>query len=126
MSGQKNFPFTYYYNLKGAKWPKIKTANKKAANLFSDLLLSLTIGGRLIFNLTRTVCLYVWNLSCAWFLLHPPQIYIEQSNKQQMQRIKYIENPFAERSFVLAFLVVQKDENCWQESGNSIFPILKH
>ena len=32
--GQKNSPFTYYYNPNRAKWPGTEPNNKKAANLF--------------------------------------------------------------------------------------------
>ena len=50
-SGQKNFPLTHYYTRRGAKWPGSQTGSKKAANLFQDLLLSLSAGGRLVFCL---------------------------------------------------------------------------
>ena len=39
--GQKNFPFTYYYNPNRAKWPGTEPGNKKSSKSFSDLLLSL-------------------------------------------------------------------------------------
>jgi hypothetical protein len=38
---QKNSPLTYYYNRQGAKWLGAEPDNKKAVNLFQDLLLSL-------------------------------------------------------------------------------------
>ena len=38
---QKNSSLTYYYNRQGAKWPGAEPDNKKAVNLFQDLLLSL-------------------------------------------------------------------------------------
>ena len=38
---QKNPPLTYYYNQQGSKWPGEEHNNKKAVNLFQDLLLSL-------------------------------------------------------------------------------------
>ena len=47
---QKNFPLTYYYNLNRAKWPEMEPDNKKSSKSFSDLLLSLAAGGRLIFS----------------------------------------------------------------------------
>ena len=50
-SGQKNFPLTHYYTRRRAKWPGSQPGNKKAANLFQDLLLSLSAGGRLVFCL---------------------------------------------------------------------------
>lgn len=34
-------PLTYYYNQQGSKWPGEEQNNKKAVNLFQDLLLSL-------------------------------------------------------------------------------------
>ena len=34
-------PLTYYYNRQGSKWPGDEPDNKKAVNLFQDLLLSL-------------------------------------------------------------------------------------
>jgi len=43
--GQKNFPFTYYYNPNRAKWPGMEPGNKKSSKSFSDLLLSLAAGG---------------------------------------------------------------------------------
>ena len=46
----ENFPLTYYYNLKGSKWPKTEPGKQKAANLFQDLLLSLAAGGRQVFS----------------------------------------------------------------------------
>ena len=42
--GQKNCPFTYYYNLNRAKWPGTEPGNKKSSKSFSDLLLSLAAG----------------------------------------------------------------------------------
>ena len=39
--GQKNFPFTYYYNPNRAKWPGTEPGNKKSSKSFSDLLLLL-------------------------------------------------------------------------------------
>jgi len=39
--GQKNSLLAYYYNRQGAKWPGAEPDNKKAVNLFQDLLLSL-------------------------------------------------------------------------------------
>ena len=39
--GQKNSPLTYYYNRQGSKWLEAEPDNKKAVNLFQDLLLSL-------------------------------------------------------------------------------------
>ena len=48
--GQKNFPFTYYYNPNRAKWPGTEPGNKKSSKSFSDLLLSLAAGGRLVFS----------------------------------------------------------------------------
>ncbi|OUN27458.1 hypothetical protein B5G33_13940 [Blautia sp. An81] len=42
--GQKNFPFTYYYNPNRAKWPGTEPGNKKSSKSFSDLLLSLAAG----------------------------------------------------------------------------------
>ena len=50
-SGQKNSPLTHHYTRRGAKWPGSQMDNKKAANLFQDLLLSLSAGGRLVFCL---------------------------------------------------------------------------
>jgi hypothetical protein len=47
---QKNFPPTYYYNLNWAKWPGTEPDNKKSSKSFSDLLLSLAAGGRLVFS----------------------------------------------------------------------------
>ena len=38
---QKKSALTYYYNRQGAKWPGAGPDNKKAVNLFQDLLLSL-------------------------------------------------------------------------------------
>ena len=38
----EKFPLTYYYNQQGSKWPGEEQDNKKAVNLFQDLLLSLT------------------------------------------------------------------------------------
>ena len=38
---QKSSSLTYYYNRQGAKWPGAEPDDKKAANLFQDLLLSL-------------------------------------------------------------------------------------
>ena len=38
---QKNSPLTYYYNRQGSKWLEAEPDNKKAVNLFQDLLLSL-------------------------------------------------------------------------------------
>ena len=38
---QKNPPLTYYYNRQGSKWLEAEPDNKKAVNLFQDLLLSL-------------------------------------------------------------------------------------
>jgi len=45
--GQKNSPFTYYYNPNRAKWPGTEPGNKKSSKSFSDLLLSLAapVGG---------------------------------------------------------------------------------
>ena len=40
MPGQKNFPFTYYYNPNRAKWTGTESGNKKSSKSFSDLLLS--------------------------------------------------------------------------------------
>ena len=51
--GQKNFPLTYYYNLNRAKWPGAEPGNKKSSKSFSDLLLSLAAGGRLVFSLVK-------------------------------------------------------------------------
>ena len=48
--GKKNFSFTYYYNLNRAKWPETEPGNKKSSKSFSDLLLSLAAGGRLVFS----------------------------------------------------------------------------
>ena len=48
--GQKNFPLTYYYNPNRAKWPETEPGNKKSSKSFSDLLLSLAAGGRLVFG----------------------------------------------------------------------------
>ena len=48
--GKKNFSFTYYYNLNRAKWPETEPGNKKSSKSFSDLLLSLVAGGRLVFS----------------------------------------------------------------------------
>ena len=47
LAGQKNFPFTYYYNPNRAKWPGMQPDNKKSSKSFSDLLLSLAapVGG---------------------------------------------------------------------------------
>ncbi|MCG4751530.1 hypothetical protein L0N02_10110 [Blautia faecis] len=39
--GQKNIPFTYYYNPNRAKWPGTEPDNKKNSKSFSDSLLSL-------------------------------------------------------------------------------------
>ena len=36
---QKKSALTYYYNRQGAKWPGAGPNNKKAVNLFQDLLL---------------------------------------------------------------------------------------
>ena len=47
---QKKFPLTYYYNLNRAKWPGTEPGNKKSSKSFSDLLLSLAAGGRLVFS----------------------------------------------------------------------------
>ena len=49
-AGQKNFSLTYYYNLNRSKWPGTETDNKKSSKSFSDLLLSLAAGGRLVFG----------------------------------------------------------------------------
>ena len=49
-AGAKNFPLTYYYNPNRAKWPETELGNKKSSKSFSDLLLSLAAGGRLIFS----------------------------------------------------------------------------
>ena len=38
---QKSSSLTYYYNQQRAKWPGAEPDNKKAVNLFQDLLLSL-------------------------------------------------------------------------------------
>ena len=38
---QENSSLTYYYNQQGSKWPGEEQDNKKAVNLFQDLLLSL-------------------------------------------------------------------------------------
>ena len=35
--GQKNFPFTYYYNPNRAKWPGTEPGNKKSSKSFSRL-----------------------------------------------------------------------------------------
>ena len=51
--GQKNSPLTYYYNLNWAKWPGTEPDNKKSSKSFSDLLLSLAAGGRLVFSFDR-------------------------------------------------------------------------
>ena len=49
-AGAKNFPLTYYYNPNRAKWPETELGNKKSSKSFSDLLLSLAAGGRLVFS----------------------------------------------------------------------------
>ena len=46
----QNFSLTYYYNLNRAKWPGTEPDNKKSSKSFSDLLLSLAAGGRLVFS----------------------------------------------------------------------------
>ena len=38
---QKSSSLTYYYNRQGSKWLEAEPDNKKAVNLFQDLLLSL-------------------------------------------------------------------------------------
>lgn len=40
-NAEKFPPLTYYYNRQGAKWLGAEPDNKKAVNLFQDLLLSL-------------------------------------------------------------------------------------
>jgi len=40
----------YYYNPNRAKWPGTEPDNKKSSKSFSDLLLSLAAGGRLVFS----------------------------------------------------------------------------
>ena len=49
-TGAKNFSLTYYYNPNRAKWPGTEPDNKKSSKSFSDLLLSLAAGGRLVFS----------------------------------------------------------------------------
>lgn len=48
--GQKNSPFTYYYNLNRAKWPGTEPGNKKSRKPFNDFLLGCAAGGRLVFS----------------------------------------------------------------------------
>ena len=43
--GRKISSLIHYYTRQGGKWPGSQTGNKKAANLFQDLLLSLVAGG---------------------------------------------------------------------------------
>ena len=50
---QKNSALTYYYNRQGAKWPGAWPDNKKAVNLFQDLLFSMTADGWPIFTSDR-------------------------------------------------------------------------
>lgn len=48
--GQKNFPFTYYYNPNRAKWPGTEPGNKKAANLFQTYCFHWPRRWRLVFS----------------------------------------------------------------------------
>ena len=45
----------YYYNPNRAKWPGTEPGNKKSSKSFSDLLLSLAAGGRLVFSFESSV-----------------------------------------------------------------------
>ena len=49
----KKSALTYYYNRQGAKWPGAGPDNKKAVNLFQDLLLSMTADGWPVFTFDR-------------------------------------------------------------------------
>ena len=49
----KNSALTYYYNRQGAKWPGAGPDNKKAVNLFQDLLLLMTVDGWPVFTFDR-------------------------------------------------------------------------
>ena len=49
----KKSALTYYYNRQGAKWPGAWPDNKKAVNLFQDLLLSMTADGWPVFTFDR-------------------------------------------------------------------------
>ena len=48
--GQKNIPFTYYYNPNRAKWPGTEPGNKKAANLFQTYCFHWPRRWRLVFS----------------------------------------------------------------------------